>query len=341
MGEMMQLSYAQNLEDVHLDRVFAGLATGTYVDVGGGHPVADNVSFYFYLKGWRGLVVEPQADLADGYARVRPRDHVVSCLAGRADGRADFHVVEGLHGLSSALEAHAASARQYGAGYRTETRAVRPLSRLIDEAGLGVIDFLKIDVEGAEPDVLAGLDLARHRPRVILVEAINPHNPAASVDAWEPLLIAANYRLAFFDNLNRFYVAAEHAELAARFPAVPLAWDRVGHLWDHGRVAERTEHPDRVLADTLAAGLYAELLGLDPALLARIVRRGLEARKAWPLTPAAARALAGTAEWPRVPSAGFHDAASAPPLDAVLASDEVRAALGRIACMYDGGHLME
>src|SRR5262249_32142667 len=79
-GERRQLSYAQTLEDYHLDVIFAGQQTGTYVDVGGGHPVADNVSFWFYLKGWRGLVVEPQDALANLYARVRPRDHTVSCL---------------------------------------------------------------------------------------------------------------------------------------------------------------------------------------------------------------------------------------------------------------------
>src|SRR5215467_13432204 len=99
-GEMMQLSYAQNLEDYHLDLAFAGQDAGTYVDVGGGHPVADNVSFWFYLKGWRGLVVEPQQALADVYAHVRPRDHVVCCLAGRAEGQMEFHVVDRLHGFS-------------------------------------------------------------------------------------------------------------------------------------------------------------------------------------------------------------------------------------------------
>ena len=78
----MQLSYAQNLEDYHLDLVFGDQQTGTYVDVGGGHPVADNVSFWFYLKGWRGLIVEPQEALASIYANVRPRDHTVS-LPGR------------------------------------------------------------------------------------------------------------------------------------------------------------------------------------------------------------------------------------------------------------------
>ena len=40
----MRMSYAQNLEDYHLDMIFAGQADGAYVDVGGGHPVADNVS---------------------------------------------------------------------------------------------------------------------------------------------------------------------------------------------------------------------------------------------------------------------------------------------------------
>ena len=107
----MQLSYAQNLEDYHLELMFAGQATGTYVDVGGGHPVADNVSFWFYLKGWRGLVVEPQQALADIYAHVRPRDRTVSCLAGRAEGEAEFHVVEKLHGFSSTVREHAARRR--------------------------------------------------------------------------------------------------------------------------------------------------------------------------------------------------------------------------------------
>src|SRR5215468_7058885 len=109
-GEMMQLSYAQNLEDYHLDRIFADQQTGTYVDVGGGHPVADNVSFWFYLKGWRGLVVEPQQALADLYAHVRPRDHAVSCLAGGAEGEAEFHVVSKLHGFSTTVREHAAGA---------------------------------------------------------------------------------------------------------------------------------------------------------------------------------------------------------------------------------------
>src|SRR5262245_3483889 len=273
---MMQLSYAQNLEDYHLDLVFAGQSAGTYVDVGGGHPVADNVSFWFYLRGWRGLVVEPQQALADTYAHVRPRDHTVSCLAGRVEGEVEFHVVDKLHGFSTTVREHAAGTGQFGTSFKTIVKPVQRRTALIAEAGLSSIDFLKIDVEGAEADVLAGMDFARWRPRVVLVEAVAPGSMAEAWGPWEPDLLAHGYRFAFFDRLNRFYVAEEAKELAARFPGQPAAWDVVKHLWDCGRAPERPDHPDHRLAQVLQQGLFAELPSLDPALLRRLIERGLE-----------------------------------------------------------------
>jgi FkbM family methyltransferase len=345
---MMQLSYAQNLEDYHLDLMFAGQDVGTYVDVGGGHPVADNVSFWFYLEGWRGLVVEPQQALADIYTHVRPRDHTVSCLAGRAEGEAQFHVVEKLHGFSSTVREHAQAAAEFGAAFTTVTKPVRTLAALITEAKLGTIDFLKIDVEGAEADVLAGMDFQRHRPRVILLEAVAPGSMADASAAWERDLLAQGYRFAFFDRLNRFYVADEAKELAARLPDEPAPWDKVQHLWDCGRAPDRPAHPDHVLARTLMEGFFSVLPALEPALLRQIIERGLDGVRPYgsdlalatggtggsdPMAPTAA--LLGTAEFPRPPTA--------PPADlaALLETDQLRAALGRIACMYDGGHLLE
>ncbi len=327
----MKMSYAQNLEDYHLDLVFPG-SSGTYVDVGGGHPVADNVSFWFYLKGWRGLVVEPQENLARLYASVRPRDRVVSTLAGRSDGEVAFHEVEGLHGLSSMVEANADRARELTGAVHTSLKSVARLSRLIDEAGLGAIDFLKIDVEGAEADVLAGLDLTRHRPGVIIVEAINPSNLTADITSWEPALVGARYTFALFDGLNRFYVANEQPDLRARLPQHPAPWDRVAHLWDCGRAGVEANHPDKMLADVLIAGLFAELPLLPPVLLARLIERGSRALRRAD-TPGDRTALLGTAECP----GGANDVASRAEL---LVDDRLRAALGRIACMYDGGHVM-
>jgi FkbM family methyltransferase len=330
---MMQLSYAQNLEDYHLDLVFAGQDVGTYVDVGGGHPVADNVSFWFYLKGWRGLVVEPQQALADIYAHVRPRDHTVSCLAGRAEGEAEFHLVDKLHGFSTTVREHAAGTGQFGTSFKTIVKPVRTLAALIAEAGLTTIDFLKIDVEGAEADVLAAMDFVRWRPRMVLVEAVAPGSMAEAWGGWEPELLGCGYRFAFFDRLNRFYVAEEAKDLAARLPAEPAPWDTVKHLWDCGRAPERGDHPDHRLAQVLQQGFFAALPSLDPALLRGLIERGLEGVR--PSGSDTMTALRGTSEFPRTTREPVAN------LAALLDTDQLRAALGRIACMYDGGHLLE
>src|SRR3954467_2802816 len=111
----MELSYSQNLEDYHLSLAFAGQTTGTYKGCSAGHPIADNVSFWFYERGWQGIVVEPQPELEALYQRLRPRDDMVLGLVGRQAGEIDFHVVERLHGLSTTVEEVAQKAKTFGA----------------------------------------------------------------------------------------------------------------------------------------------------------------------------------------------------------------------------------
>ena len=72
---------------MHLLRAFGEQPSGFYIDIGAGHPVYDNVSFAFYLRGWRGITVEPNPWLAQLSEAVRPRDIRVA-IAGRRSSRA-------------------------------------------------------------------------------------------------------------------------------------------------------------------------------------------------------------------------------------------------------------
>ncbi len=168
-------SYAQNLEDYHLALLAAAdVERGFYIDVGGGHAVADNVSFWFYEKGLARHRRRAAGDDRRGAVPiVRPRDVTVEALCGpRRRGRAvpgralPRPVDHGEGQCGGRGRRWCRDRRAAPAGDDAEGSRRRPCA--------GAIDFLKIDVEGAEASVLAGNDWTRIRPRVVVVEAVAP-----------------------------------------------------------------------------------------------------------------------------------------------------------------------
>jgi FkbM family methyltransferase len=309
----MELTYTQNLEDYHLWQALGPKSDGFYIDIGAGHPIADNVSFWFYERGWRGICVEPQPELARIYPHIRPRDTVFDGLVGRTSGVVDFHMVDRLHGFSTTVKSHAEGAQKFGAGHRTVRMPIVTMAELCERHSVTTIDFLKIDVEGAEADVLAGNDWSRFRPKVVVLEAIEPGTGDPAWAAWEPDLLANGYVFTLFDTLNRFYVAEEAKDVLARAPRERADWDVMRHLYQVGRAPECKEHPDHQLAGEITRGFWASLPTLEPELLASLLARGR----------------------------GITDPVEIEKLAKAMESDTMRASLGRIACGYDGGQLFD
>ncbi len=343
----MDLTYAQHLEDHHLASVFADQREGFYIDVGAGHPVADNVSCWFYQRGWRGIVVEPQPKLIELYAHIRPRDIRECCALGATSGEVDFHDVERLHGFSTIVPAFAESAMGFGARYETRKAPMKTLAELCEIHRAPRIDFLKVDVEGAEAQVLAGGDWTRHRPRVVLCEALAPGSLAENWLDWEPFLIERNYEFVLFDGLNRFYVDRADADLLAGFPRQKAEWLVVPHLGHTNRAPFRDDHPDHEFAKSLTGAFLAMLPKLDRDQILALTLHGEPGDlNAKPTDQDKARILAKI-----FPGEKFAEESKgarmidAPTLrdyyKALIDSDDFRILTGRLSMSYDGGQILD
>jgi FkbM family methyltransferase len=219
------ITYAQNFEDVMLARIFRGRTDGFYVDVGAGDPVELSVTKWFYELGWSGINIEPSPTFYPKLVAERIRDVNLNCGAGAIEGSAQYFQLSA-NELSSFDPDVRARAEAAGMQVVPRTVDVLPLTTILDRhSDRRAIDFLKIDVEGWEYEVLSGLDLQRYRPTVIIVEATLPTTRIESHSKWEDLLTRADYAVAHFDGMSRFYLPGERMDLKVNFQLPPNIFD--------------------------------------------------------------------------------------------------------------------
>lgn len=211
----MMISYAQNGEDVVLARALPW-ASGFYVDVGAADPARASVTKHFYDHGWHGINIDPRRDSIASLDQQRPRDINLRLAAGSTDGIITFFVSEEDPDLSTTDRHDLATLKAQGYHFVTEEVPVRRLDSILEEYGVSTIDFLKIDVEGSEADVLNGVDLARWRPRVVVVEATLPWSHKRRDQQWRHLLEEPGYVEGCFDGLNLFFAHKDDTEVHQR-----------------------------------------------------------------------------------------------------------------------------
>jgi FkbM family methyltransferase len=215
MSKDLMISYAQNREDVLLNRLFPEGYTGFYIDVGANHPLNGSVTAHFSrARGWRGINIEPTG-LYHDLCRERPRDITLNCAVSNVAGESIFYEFPPDTGVSTFDRENAnLAARKLGLSPREIPVPVMTLAEICRQHAPPCIDLLSIDVEGHERQVIEGADWRAFRPRVLVIEATEPNSPITTHDRWEPLLLEAGYLFATFDGLNRYYVRREEPELA-------------------------------------------------------------------------------------------------------------------------------
>jgi FkbM family methyltransferase len=176
---------------------FKGARSGFFVEVGANRPRQESQTWHLERLGWTGILIEPQPDLADDLRRERSAKVVaVACSSPRNAGRLmRLHVAGALSSLDRDRMAPGAQPE------RTIEVPIKTLDEILIEAGAPTrFDFLSVDVEGHELEVLSGFDIARWRPSLILLE-----DHVGSLDKHR-FLKGAGYRLIRRFENNGWYV---------------------------------------------------------------------------------------------------------------------------------------
>jgi FkbM family methyltransferase len=174
-------SHSQQGEDLIIESIcdFVGITNPSYLDVGAADPIQDSNTYLFYLKGCRGVLVEPNPSFCTRLEAVRPGDRVLNIGVGVSDQKeADYYMIGGRDGrylnTFSRKQVDDIVPRSYGFRFveKTIKMPLVNINTIMEQQFHGAPSLLCIDTEGLDLDILKTLDFRRFRPAIVCAETL-------------------------------------------------------------------------------------------------------------------------------------------------------------------------
>jgi FkbM family methyltransferase len=191
-------SYSAFGEDRLILKYLARRPPGFYVDVGAHQPVDYSNTYALHLAGWRGIAIDPDPEAVAAFRRARPRDTALQLAIGTAPGRATLHLFNDRSmntvDPGSFARFRANPRKRHLGDIEVERRTLASVLAQSVPADTNV-DFLNVDCEGADLDVLRSNDWARFHPFLLAVEDLDLDLERVTESAIFRFLRPLGYRL--------------------------------------------------------------------------------------------------------------------------------------------------
>jgi FkbM family methyltransferase len=206
-------SYAQAGEDLIIENLFNSLKikNPTYLDIGTNQPKRGNNTFGFYSRGGNGVCIEPDQDMYDLIKRKRPNDRVLNIGIGIDDNKsAEFYLFPGALNAWSTFSKTEADIRKKESGVDYSIRHVNlcNINEIISEYFNPCPNFISLDVEGLDFEILQSINFKKYTPEVICVETITfsyLSNTEKKVNAINDFMLGKGYIVYADTHINTIF----------------------------------------------------------------------------------------------------------------------------------------
>ena len=165
------ISFSKAGDDIQLMKLINNRVPGAYVDIGSWHPINASNTYYFYLRNWKGICIDPNPELKLLYNQFRPKDNFINAGIGMSNTYMEYFMLEesSMNTFSlDFIEKHQLESKIL----KKITVPLYSLKEILDQSldKNDRLDFFDIDVEGLDLEVLKTNDWVKYRPKVIVIE---------------------------------------------------------------------------------------------------------------------------------------------------------------------------
>ena len=167
-----KISYSFNAVDLIIDYIFKDKINGFYIDIGAQHPIANNNTYLLFKRGWTGINIDLDLKNIELFNISRPNDINLNNAISSSASKKKLFFYHDKSPINTLVED--VSNFQNATVKEIKTVKTITLNKVLENLSFDKeIDYMNIDVEGHELDVLKGFDLIRYKPNVISVEYLD------------------------------------------------------------------------------------------------------------------------------------------------------------------------
>tara|TARA_Y100000816_G_C26085544_1_gene572758 strand:+ start:878 stop:1612 length:735 start_codon:yes stop_codon:yes gene_type:complete len=202
-------------EDLKISNLFEKNYKGNFIDLGCFHPTRQNNTFKLYKRGWRGINIDLNALTIDLFNFARPGDINICAAISNSRSKKSLYYVGDFATQNTLQKEHTYFLKKHfkisSKDIQTKKIKTQKLEDILNTQNMFTIDFMNIDIEGHELEVLKSLNLKKYNIKVICVEILNYNKFTKSRKSKLLNFFKKNkYKLVSKSSINYIFKRIEH-----------------------------------------------------------------------------------------------------------------------------------